>query len=224
MISWSEIYNVIEEVVPLYVALALGYGSVKWWGIFTVTHSDNINRLVCYFTLPVFCLEFTSQVDPYRMNYRFIGADMVMKAIVVALLAFWVKFSTNGILVWAITSFSLSNLTNTLVVGVPLIRAMYGQIVVALVIQSFVTQAIVWVALFLLVLEYRKFRTFTIASEGEEEKDVETNSNAGGKTSLLHLMRVVGMKVAINPNVYACCLGIHLKHVCLFNLRFICWR
>ncbi|KAK8633126.1 hypothetical protein V6N13_013980 [Hibiscus sabdariffa] len=138
MISWSEIYNVIEAMMPLYVALALGYGSIKWWGIFTAAHSDTINRLAYYFTLSVFCLEFTSQVDPYRMNYRFIGADVVMKAIVVALLAFWVKFSTNGSLVWAITSFSLSNLKNTLVVGVPLIRAMYGQIGVALVIQSFV--------------------------------------------------------------------------------------
>ncbi|KAL4375809.1 hypothetical protein GQ457_02G041670 [Hibiscus cannabinus] len=166
MISWGEIYDIIEAMVPLYVDMALGYGSVKWWGIFTAAHSDTINCLICYFTLMVFGLEFKSQVNPYRMNYRFIGADVLTKAIVVVLLAFWVKFSTNGSL------------------AVPLIRAMYGEIRVILVIQ-----------ISKVLIAHRSRR-------GEEGNDIEANSNTSGQNSLLHLMRVVGMKVEFIINVY----------------------
>nr|BAD03063.1 auxin transport protein-like protein [Oryza sativa Japonica Group]BAD16311.1 auxin transport protein-like protein [Oryza sativa Japonica Group] len=51
---------------------------------------------------------------------------------------------------WSITSFSLSTLTNSLIVGVPMARAMYGEWAQQLVV------AIVWFTLLLFVLEVRK--------------------------------------------------------------------
>ncbi|KAK8633316.1 hypothetical protein V6N13_014162 [Hibiscus sabdariffa] len=134
MIRWEKVYKVVVAMVPLYVALTLFSEMV---GSFTPEQCDAINQLDFYFTLPLFSMEFTSHIDPFEMNYRFIGADAVSKLLIVAVLAFWAKCSSHGSYTWFITNFSLSTLTNSLVVGVPLMKAMYGQIGVDLVIQSF---------------------------------------------------------------------------------------
>ncbi|CAN1331436.1 Auxin efflux carrier component 5 [Linum perenne] len=126
MIGWGDVYKVTEAMVPLYVALILGYGSVRWWKVFTPEQCGAINRLVCYFTLPLFTFEFTAHIDPFKMNYRFVAADAVSKVIIVVVLACWAKFSSKGSYCWSITSFSLSTLTNSLVVGVPLMKAMWN--------------------------------------------------------------------------------------------------
>ena len=88
MIGWEDVYEVVVAMVPLYVALILGYGSVKWWRIFTPEQCDAINRLVCYFTLPLFTFEFTAHVDSFKMNNKFIGVDTSSKVIIVVVLAF----------------------------------------------------------------------------------------------------------------------------------------
>ena len=77
MIGWEDVYKVVVAMVPLYVALMLGYGSVKWWKIFTPEQCGAINRFVCFFTLPLFTFEFTAHVDPFEWNYLFIGADVI---------------------------------------------------------------------------------------------------------------------------------------------------
>ncbi|XVF06950.1 hypothetical protein REPUB_Repub06bG0095500 [Reevesia pubescens] len=212
MIGWEDVYKVVVAMVPLYVALMLGYGSVKWWGIFTPEQCDAINRLVCYFTLPLFAVEFTSHIDPFEMNYKFIGADTISKLVIVVVLAFWAKFSSKGSYCWSITSFSLSTLTNALVVGVPLMKAMYGQTGVDLVVQSSVVQAIIWLTILLFVLEFRRSGV-SIASatkNGEQENDVEGNTDGevSSRPSFWYLMKVVGMKLAMNPNSYACVIGL----------------
>nr|VDD33738.1 unnamed protein product [Brassica oleracea] len=49
---------------------------------------------------------------------RFIAADIISKVIIVAVLAFWAKYSNKGSYCWSITSFSLCTRTNSLVVWV----------------------------------------------------------------------------------------------------------
>ncbi|KAH7543445.1 hypothetical protein FEM48_Zijuj02G0185000 [Ziziphus jujuba var. spinosa] len=156
MIGWDDVYKVVVAMVPLYVALILGYGSVKWWKIFTPEQCGAINRFVCFFTLPLFTFEFTANVDPFKWNLLFIAADAISKLIIVAVLAFWARCSSKGSYRWSITSFSLCTLTNSLVVGVPLMKAMYGQMAVDLVVQSSVIQAIIWLTILLFVLEFRR--------------------------------------------------------------------
>ncbi|KAL3523333.1 hypothetical protein ACH5RR_016167 [Cinchona calisaya] len=216
MIGWEDVYKVVVAMVPLYVALILGYGSVKWWRFFTPEQCDAINRLVAYFTLPLFTFEFAAHVDPFKMNYPFIAADAISKVIIVAVLAFWAKCSSKGSYCWSITSFSLSTLTNSLVVGVPLAKAMYGQSAVDLVVQGSVIQAIVWLTLLLLVLEIRRTHTNFYSSETEGDsskgvdksvKDLEENSTST-KPSCWSLMKAVWLKLAMNPNSYACIVGI----------------
>ncbi|GAB4855848.1 Auxin efflux carrier component 5 [Ancistrocladus abbreviatus] len=221
MIGWEDVYKVIVAMVPLYVALVLGYGSVKWWGIFTSDQCDAVNRLVCYFTLPLFTFEFTTHVDPFHMNYMFIAADAISKVIIVVVLALWAKCTSKGSYCWSITSFSLSTLTNSLVVGVPLARAMYGPAAVDLVVQSSVIQGIVWLTVLLFVLEFRRsgieHSTNTNTNNGGSQvqsvkfgKDLEGNAEnvASTRVSFWSLMKVVWLKLALNPNSYACVIGI----------------
>lgn len=228
MIKWEDVYKVVVAMTPLYVALVLGYGSVKWWRIFTREQCDAINRLVCFFTLPLFTFEFTAHVDPFKMNYVFIGADAISKVIIVAVLAFWAKCSSKGSYCWSITSFSLSTLTNSLVVGVPLIKAMYGPGAVDLVVQGSVVQAIVWLTVLLFVLECRRSKTDYTTSNTEintaDNKDLEGNIGSVVTTinpSFWSLMKMVWLKLAMNPNSYACIVGIiwaFLANRYIFNL------
>ncbi|XP_052181106.1 auxin efflux carrier component 5-like [Diospyros lotus] len=206
MIGWEDVYKMVVAMVPLYVALVLGYGSVRWWRIFTAEQCDAVNRLVCYFTLPLFTFEFTAHIDPFQMNYPFIAGDAISKVIIVGMIAIWAKCSGKGSYCWSITSFSLCTLTNSLVVWVPLMKAMYGQLGVDLVVQSSVVQAIVWLTILLFVLEFLRSSTGLVG----EDKDLEGDGNGvvGARPSFWSLMKVVGQKLAMNPNSYACIVGI----------------
>ncbi|KAJ9180429.1 hypothetical protein P3X46_008676 [Hevea brasiliensis] len=215
MIGWEDVYKVVVAMVPLYVALALGYGSVRWWKIFTPEQSGAVSRFVCYFTLPLFTFDFTAHVDPFNMNYLFIGADAISKFIIVVVLAFWAKCCSKGSYAWSITSFSLCTLTNSLVVGVPLVKPMYGQMAVDLVVQSSVIQAIIWLTLLLFVLEFRRtgLDVSSISNSENLEKDLEGSGSvdhnmARARPSFWALMKVVWVKLAMNPNSYACIIGL----------------
>lgn len=227
MIGLEEVYTVVVAMVPLYFALILGYGSVRWWNIFTREQCDAINKLVCYFTFPLFTFDFTAHIDPFKMNFLFIAADTISKVIIVLVLAFWAKCSSKGSYCWSITSFSLCTLTNALVVGVPMVKAMYGPSAVDLVVQSSVVQAIIWLSLLLFVLEFRrtgiegtgtlKSKSKTTISAGEG-KDVEATTVAVDVNDELiledrrppfwKLMKLVWLKLVVNPNSYGCVMGI----------------
>lgn len=228
MIGWEDVYKVVVAVVPLYVALVLGYGSVRWWKIFTREQCDAINKLVCYFTLPLFTFEFTANIDPFKMNFLFIGADTLSKLIIVAVLALWAKCSRKGSYCWSITSFSLCTLTNSLVVGIPMVKPMYGPMGVDLVVQASVVQAIVWLTLLLIVLEFRRtgieganstnlkpkassISNVVIGDEVVERKDVEANTiveDTSSRLPFFQLMKRVWLRFIVNPNSYGCVVGI----------------
>ncbi|XP_011077194.1 auxin efflux carrier component 5 [Sesamum indicum] len=256
MIGWEDVYKVLVGIAPLYVALILGYCSVKWWRMFTPDQCEAINRLVCYFTYPLFVFEFTASVDPFKMNYLFMAADAISKLIIVTALACWAKCSSKGSYCWSITSFSLSTLTSSLVVGVPLLKSMYGPMAVDLVVQSSVFQALVWLSILLFVLELRRTRnqlhcfddddhhhdnniiiihdqttdvhvvaaaTTTTTDEGNNlenqlSNDINNNNICDSKSttstssnrqpSFWSLMKRVWLKLAKNPNSYACIIGI----------------
>ncbi|GAV67326.1 Mem_trans domain-containing protein [Cephalotus follicularis] len=155
MISWKDLYTVLTAVVPLYVAMILAYGSVRWWKIFTPDQCSGINRFVAIFAVPLLSFHFISTNDPYSMNFRFIAADTLQKLIMLAVLALWTNFTRNGSLEWMITIFSLSTLPNTLVMGIPLLIAMYGPYSGSLMVQVVVLQCIIWYTLLLFLFEYR---------------------------------------------------------------------
>lgn len=162
-IGWGDVYKVVEAMTPLYVAVLLGYGSVRWGKMFKADECDAINRFNCYFIIPFFTFHFTASVDPYAFNLRFLAGDVVAKAVVGAALAVWANCGP-GSFSWAITSFSLSSFNNTLVVGVPLLKAMYGHAGEQLVIQSSVIQSLLWFPILLSLLEFRRAQLMHLSS------------------------------------------------------------
>ncbi|KAL8241854.1 hypothetical protein R6Q59_012156 [Mikania micrantha] len=155
MITAHDFYTVMSAMVPLYVAMILAYGSVRWWKIFTPDQCSGINRFVAIFAVPLLSFHFISLNDPYAMNFRFIAADTLQKIIMLLVLGLWVNFTRNGSLEWMITIFSLSTLPNTLVMGIPLLIAMYGEYSGSLMVQVVVLQCIIWYTLLLFLFEYR---------------------------------------------------------------------
>nr|BAH47611.1 auxin:hydrogen symporter/transporter [Zinnia elegans] len=155
MITGHDFYTVMSAMVPLYVAMILAYGSVRWWKIFTPDQCSGINRFVAIFAVPLLSFHFTSMNNPYAMNFRFIAADTLQKIIMLVVLALWANFTKNGSLEWMITIFSLSTLPNTLVMGIPLLIAMYGEYSGSLMVQVVVLQCIIWYTLLLFLFEYR---------------------------------------------------------------------
>ncbi|KAI3515134.1 hypothetical protein L1887_13886 [Cichorium endivia] len=209
MIGWDDIYKVVASMFPLYVALVLGYGSVKWWHMFKPDHCDAINQLNCYFIMPLFTFDFTTRVNPYKMNFRFLGADAISKAAILIVISLWARFTTKGNYPWSITSFSLSSLNNTLVVGVPLIGAMYGPFGENLVIQSSILQFTVWIIILLMMYEFRSVKkSMALAIPTDLEGNTEEEVGTAARPSLSILMKIVGIKLAKNPNAYACILGL----------------
>jgi auxin efflux carrier family protein len=165
MISWHDLYTVLTAVVPLYVAMFLAYGSVRWWGIFTPDQCSGINRFVAIFAVPLLSFHFISTNDPYAMNLRFLAADTLQKLIVLAGLTVWSRLPWPGCgggltprLDWSITLFSVSTLPNTLVMGIPLLIAMYGPYSGSLMVQVVVLQCIIWYTLLLFLFEFRAAR------------------------------------------------------------------
>ncbi|KAK4265562.1 hypothetical protein QN277_026596 [Acacia crassicarpa] len=155
MITGKDIYDVFAAIVPLYVAMILAYGSVRWWKIFTPDQCSGINRFVAVFAVPLLSFHFISSNNPYAMNYRFIAADSLQKVVILTALFLWNIFTKQGNLDWSITLFSLSTLPNTLVMGIPLLKAMYGDFSGSLMVQIVVLQSVIWYTLMLIMFEYR---------------------------------------------------------------------
>ncbi|RLM69024.1 putative auxin efflux carrier component 1b [Panicum miliaceum] len=165
MITALDLYHVLTAVVPLYVAMTLAYASVRWWRIFTPDQCSGINRFVALFAVPLLSFHFISTNNPFQMNLRFLAADTLQKLIVLALLflASRLPFASVPSLDWSITLFSLSTLPNTLVMGIPLLRGMYGaDSAGTLMVQVVVLQCIIWYTLMLFLFEYRAARALVM--------------------------------------------------------------
>ena len=159
MITGTDFYHVMTAVVPLYVAMILAYGSVKWWGIFTPDQCSGINRFVAVFAVPLLSFKVISGSNLYAMDLRFAAADTLQKLLVLASLAVWSRLPVPFAgLDWSITLFSLSTLPNTLVMGIPLLVAMYGPYAGSLMVQIVVLQCIIWYTLLLFLFEFRAAR------------------------------------------------------------------
>ncbi|XVF82962.1 hypothetical protein PTKIN_Ptkin16aG0094300 [Pterospermum kingtungense] len=157
------LYHAISAVVPLYAAMILAYGSVKWWKIFDPDQCSGINRFVALFAIPLLSFHCISNNNPYAINLRFMAADTLQKIMVLVGLAIWSRTSSRGSLEWSITLFSLSTLPNTLIVGVPLLKGMYGEYSESLMVQIVMFQLIIWNTLMIFLYEYRGARLLIAA-------------------------------------------------------------
>ncbi|GAA0151781.1 secondary carrier transporter [Lithospermum erythrorhizon] len=150
----GQLYHIVEAIVPLYVAMISAYISFKWLKIFTKEQCSGINKFVAKFSIPLLSFQVISNSNPYKMNFKLIAADSLQKILAFSLLAGVAKMTiSRGRLKWVITGLSLSTLPNTLIIGIPLLRAMYGEEATTLLAQIVVLQSLIWYNLLLFLFE-----------------------------------------------------------------------
>ncbi|KAL0332034.1 UNVERIFIED_CONTAM: putative auxin efflux carrier component 8 [Sesamum calycinum] len=153
MITLADVYHVITAIIPLYVAMVAAYLSIKWWKLFTPDQCAGINKFVANFSIPLLSFQVISSNNPYKMNLKLVSADFLQKLLALIVLAVIAKLRSRGNLSWVITGLSLSTLPNTLILGIPLIRAMYGEEAAILLAQIVVLQSLIWYNLLLILFE-----------------------------------------------------------------------
>ncbi|KAL9666128.1 hypothetical protein QQ045_000451 [Rhodiola kirilowii] len=90
------------------------------------------------------------------MNYKFLGADALQKVVALTAVLIGQRFSRRpDAFDWAITLYSLATLPNTLVIGVPLFDAFYGDYAGQLMVQIVFTQCVIWYTSLLILFEFR---------------------------------------------------------------------
>ncbi|KAL6839813.1 hypothetical protein ACP4OV_029623 [Aristida adscensionis] len=223
MISWITIYHVLEETVPLYVAMILGYLSIKWWKLFAPEQCSGINKFVAKFSIPLLSFQVLSTNNPYDMNLKLIFSDILQKSL--ALLGFSVisKACCVEKFDWLITGFSISTLPNTLIVGIPLLKGMYGDEAVKLLSQIVVLQSLIWYTLLLFLFEFRAARGMATTTSSEATGEAESGTLADTQQryeegqakgvsarcySAFRFLLLVCKKLVINPNMYASLIGL----------------
>ena len=167
MISTADVYHVVEATVPLYFAMILAYFSVKWWKLFTPDQCAGINKFVAKFSIPLLSFQVISSINPYKMNLKLIFADFLQKLLALLALTALAKISSRGRLNWVITGLSLSTLPNTLILGIPLLRAMYGAEAEPLISQIVGLQSLIWYNLLLFLFELNATKEATMAPSSE---------------------------------------------------------
>ncbi|KAL3526491.1 hypothetical protein ACH5RR_011147 [Cinchona calisaya] len=222
MVSLTDVYHVVEAIVPLYIVMILAYASVKWWKLFTVDQCSGINKFVARFSIPLLSFQVISTNNLYKMNLKLICADFLQKFLAALVLTVIAKVSSKGSLSWVITGLSLSTLPNTLILGIPLLRAMYGVEASGLLVQIIVLQSLIWYNLLLLLFEINAAREIHVTppstARGElealeeeahkdEEEDESKNSNAK-KSKIRLVLLTVGRKFISNPNTHGTLAGL----------------
>lgn len=153
MITLADVYHVIAAIIPLYVAMTAAYLSIKWWKLFTPDQCAGVNKFVANFSIPLLSFQVISSNNPYKMNLKLVSADFLQKLLALIILAVIAKIRSRGSLSWVITGLSLSTLPNTLILGIPLIKAMYGEEAAKLLSQIIVLQSLIWYNLLLILFE-----------------------------------------------------------------------
>ncbi|XP_062219644.1 probable auxin efflux carrier component 8 [Phragmites australis] len=223
MISSITIYHVLEETVPLYVAMIVAYLSIQWWKLFTPEQCSGINKFVAKFSIPLLSFQVLSTNNPYDMNLKLIFSDILQKSLALLGFAAISKACCVEKFDWLITGFSLSTLPNTLIVGIPLLKGMYGDEAVKLLSQIVALQSLIWYTLLLFLFEFRAARGMATTTLSETTGEAE--SGTPGPTqqryeqgqakrvsvrcySAFRFLLVVGRKLVMNPNMYASLIGL----------------
>ncbi|KAJ8775169.1 hypothetical protein K2173_020173 [Erythroxylum novogranatense] len=221
MISLADVYHVVAATVPLYVAMMLAYISVKWCRLFTPDQCAGINKFVAKFSIPLLSFQVISANNPYKMNIRLILSDFLQKLLAILVLAAVTRISSRGRMNWIITGLSLSTLPNTLILGIPLLKAMYGVGAETLLSQIVVLQSIIWYNLLLFMFELNATRAASAIPPSEitgdvedsqemqtKEREEELQTGRSTKFSTLLILLTVGRKLVGNPNFHATLVGL----------------
>ncbi|KAH9739967.1 auxin efflux carrier component 8 [Citrus sinensis] len=218
MISVVDAYHVVAACVPLYVAMLLAYISVKWWKLFTPDQCAGINKFVAKFSIPLLSFQVISKNNPYKMNLKLIYADFLQKLLAFLVLVALTKISSRSGLRWIITGLSLSSLPNSLILGIPLLRAMYSEEAALLLAQIVVLQSLIWYNLLLFLFELNAAKSASVTPNPETPAIIDQSVRILSNGGLGMAMFSLGLFMASRPSIIAC--GTRMAAVAM-ALKFI---
>lgn len=155
--------------------MILAYISVKWWKFFTPDQCSGINKFVAKFSIPLLSFQVISANNPYKMNLKLIFSDFLQKLFAFLALAAITRISSRGGLNWIITGLSLSTLPNTLILGIPLLKAMYGEEAANYLAQIVVLQSIIWYNILLFLFEFNAVKSASVSPSSETTGSVRNS-------------------------------------------------
>lgn len=222
MISLRDVYHVVAATIPLYVVMILAYISVRWGKLFSPEQCSGINKFVAKFSIPLLSFQVISGSNLYKVNLKLLLADFIQKFLAVFLLAVFAKLKSKGSLTWIITGLSVSTLPNTLILGIPLVKAIFGDAAAELLAQLIALQSLVWYNLLLLLFELNAAKESYVTSPSEvavelevpgepeldEDGEEEAKDRSPRKKTAMQILLTVGRKLIINPNTHATLAGI----------------
>ncbi|MQL70617.1 hypothetical protein Taro_002940, partial [Colocasia esculenta] len=221
MITLSDFYRIVVAVVPLYVAMIIATISLRWWKIFTREQCLGINKFVANISIPLLSFHVISSNNPYEMNAKLILSDALQKMGALLLFGALSRISPRCDLDWIVTWFSVTTLPNTLVVGIPLLRAMYGDEAVKYLGQIIALQSIIWYDILLFLFECRAAQAAVAAplpaetTGGTDAQEVqfkhseeEPGATPQRKVKVRLVLLKVWQKLIRNPNTYSSCAGV----------------
>ncbi|XP_019090051.1 PREDICTED: auxin efflux carrier component 8-like [Camelina sativa] len=173
MISWLDVYHVVSATVPLYVSMILGYLSAKHLQLFTPEQCAGINKFVAKFCIPLLSFQIISQNNPFKMNPKLILSDILQKLLALVVLTVVVRFwhptgGRGGRLGWVIIGLSISVFPNTLILGIPILAAIYGDEAASILRQIVVMQSLIWYTILLFLFEINAARAKTSSGSSTE--------------------------------------------------------
>ncbi|KAL2631140.1 hypothetical protein R1flu_015826 [Riccia fluitans] len=180
----SEVISLVNAIVPLYISIALGYSLPK---LKVLTHKDHYAGIVAFcfkVTTPPLVFQLVAGNDPYALNLRLIGADTLCKVLVLLVLSlgcYWRPRAERA--AWLFAYFNQATMSNTVLVGIPLVTALYPGTEKDLTAIIFM-QCLLWYGICIFILEVHKVLREKDSSPKKENKELELDGGVVDSNAL----------------------------------------
>ncbi|KAL2609447.1 hypothetical protein R1flu_028020 [Riccia fluitans] len=155
MLKASDFWHLMEQIIPFYVVLMIGYGLTRL-NLIAPEHAPGISRWVSMLGVPAYTVHLLAFTDPYQVNLRLVAADVVSKALALFCGCLWWKLSKSGSIEGVIRIFMLATLPNTVLIGDALLQPLCGDEVHTQVNTIILMQSFLWYNICISLYETRE--------------------------------------------------------------------
>ncbi|CAI5965947.1 unnamed protein product [Closterium sp. NIES-65] len=185
MIDGGNVYRVFCAIVPLYVGIGSGFLSVRVFKILSTDQCAGINRYIAFIALPSLVFQTIAKTDMFKMNFLFLGADSTAKLFVLVVVVLFLllrvaakHLAVHRAFLWSASLFMLVSMPNTLIIGVPLLSAMYGEEAGDLMAQIVVLQSAIWMPLTIFLLSCQQATSLSTRRVHDASAPAHARSNS----------------------------------------------
>eukprot|EP00128_Syssomonas_multiformis_P006427 Colp12_sorted_trinity150504_noHs@31653 len=124
----GDMYQIASAVVPLYGTLFIGWLASRFRVLDKVAFGG-LNRFIVVFCLPAIIFRVLARANLYAADMRIFAVQTIYVVLCVMLLGIWALSRRNkggDTFGYFISFLSISSFPNSLIIGVPILNAMYG--------------------------------------------------------------------------------------------------